>query len=438
MDYETTPFTDRANIQAMLDVEAALARAQEKIGLIPQGVAAQIERVCDASLYDHSRLASEAAEAGNLAIPMVKAMIAKLPDEAKRCVHWGVTSQDIIDTGLVQQAKTALATIEQQLVQLADALAHQASHHRGTLMPGRTWLQHALPITFGLKAAGWLDAVTRHRVRLADLRRTSLVLQLGGAVGTLASLGPSGPALIKALAKDLDLPAPALPWHSQRDRMAGIATDLGLLVGTLGKIARDISLMMQTEVAEAFEPAAAGRGGSSTMPHKRNPVLCAAILASAIKVPGLVATMLSAQIHEHERAAGAWTAEWTTLPQIIAEATGALARAIELIEGLEIDAARMRANLDLTRGLIFAEAAMMALAPALGRYEAHVLLEDLSRRAIAERTTLQDTLLQSDAVIAHLSAEQIKAIFDPAAYLGSTTHFIDAALAAHRAMTDNR
>lgn len=424
-------FTPQATLQAMLDVEAALADVQSGLGVIPASAAGPIADACRAERYDPGAIGRAGIQAGNVAIPLVKALTAQVEGEAARYVHWGATSQDIIDTGLMLQLRDALARTDQQLAELADALAMLARRYRDTPMAGRTWLQHALPITFGLKAAGWLDAITRHRHRLAELTPRVLALQFGGASGTLASLGAQGPAIAAALAERLALSLPATPWHTHRDRVAEVAAFAGLVCGTLGKLARDVSLMMQTDVAEAFEPAAAGRGGSSTMPHKRNPVLCAAILASATTAPGRVAAILAAQVQEHERAAGTWSAEWRVLPELLIDMSGALARAKEIASGIEIDATRMRANLEATNGLVLAEAVMMALAPHLGRAEAHHLVEAASRQAIAEARHLEDVLASDMRVTRHLDAASLARLFEPSGYLGASALFIDQALQAH-------
>lgn len=427
-------FTPHATIQAMLDVEAALAEVQAALGVIPADAATPIAEACHAERYDIAAIGRAGTQSGNIAIPLVKALTARVDGETARYVHWGATSQDIVDTGLVLQLRGALDRIELQLSELADALAMLARRYRDTPMAGRTWLQHALPITFGLKAAGWLDAITRHRQRMVEMRPRVLTLQFGGASGTLASLGTQGPAVAAALAQRLGLGLPATPWHTNRDRIAEAATFAGLVCGTLGKLARDVSLMMQTDVGEAFEPAAAGRGGSSTMPHKRNPVLCAAILASATTAPGRVATMLAAQVQEHERAAGTWSAEWRVLPDLLIDTSGALARATELATGIEVDATRMRANIETTNGLILAEAAMMALAPYLGRAEAHHLVEQASRQAIAEARHLEDVLSANESVMRHLDAASLAKLFEPSGYLGASARFIEQVLDAHATM----
>jgi 3-carboxy-cis,cis-muconate cycloisomerase len=426
---------DRARLQGMLDFEAALARAEAKVGVIPAGAPAAIVAACDAGLYDLAALATATANAGNPAIPMVKqltARVAKADAEAARFVHWGATSQDVMDTGLVLQLRAAFAGIEADLARLSGALAKLAQQYRDTPVVGRTWLQHALPVTFGMKAAGWLDAVERHRARLDELKPRLLVVQLGGAAGSLASLGTRGFDVMRALAEDLGLDQPDMPWHAARDRVCECATVLGLLVGSLGKIARDVSLMMQTDVGEAFEPAGAGRGGSSTMPHKRNPVSGAAVLSAAIRVPHLVGTILSAMVQEHERGLGGWHAEWNALPELVRLAAGATAQMADVCGGLEVDAARMRANIDETRGLIMAEAVMMALGAKIGRLAAHDLIEDACHKAVAEKRHLRDVLGDEPKVTTHLDAAALDRLFDPLGYVGVAPAMVDRVLAARR------
>ncbi len=425
-------FSDGGRVQGMLDFEAALARAEARVGAIPAAAAPAIAAQCRAELYDITALARAAAQAGNPAIPLVKALtglVAARDEAASRYVHWGATSQDMMDTGLVLQLRQALDAIEPDLARLCAALAALAQARIGTVLAGRTWLQQALPVTLGLKAAGWLSALERHRGRLRQLRPRVLMTQLGGAAGTLAALGAHGEAVAAALADDLGLAAPVLPWHTQRDGIAEAGTTLGLLTGSLGKMARDVSLLMQTEVAEALEPAAPGRGGSSTMPHKRNPVGCAVVLSAALRVPGLVATLLAAMVQEHERGLGGWHAEWETLPEICCLAAGALAHMIAVIEGLEIDTARMEQNLDATRGLLLAEAVGMALAPHLGRLPAHDLVEQACRRAVSERRHLREVLAEQPLVRKHLDAAALQRLFDPAHYLGCAEALVRRVLA---------
>ena len=428
-------FADDARLQAMLDFEAALAAAEAECGVIPAPAAGAIAAACRLDALDLAGFAAAAAAAGNLAIPLVKrltAAVAARDREAARFVHWGATSQDAIDTGLMLQLRAALDPIDGALTRLADALADLARTHRRTVMIGRTWLQHALPITLGLKAAGWLDAVERHRARLAALRPRLLVLQFGGAAGSLAALGDRGLDVAAALARELDLALPDLPWHGQRDRIAELGALLGLVVGTLGKLARDVSLLMQTEVGEAFEPAGEGRGGSSTMPHKRNPVTGAAVLAAAVRAPGLVATLMAAQVQEHERGLGGWHAEWVALPELVILAAGALDQCADLVAGLELDPARMRANLEITNGLIMAEAVTMALGASMGRLEAHHKVEAACRRAVAEQRHLRVVLADDPAIAGALDTAALDRLFDPANYLGVADAFIARVLAARR------
>ena len=441
-------FSDGGTVRRMLDVEAALARAEARCGVIPETAALAIEQVCamePAQVIDLDALAQAAVSAGNLAIPFVRQLTAAVTQrdaEAGRYVHWGATSQDIIDTALVLQLADALQEIDAGLLALGDACAAQAAAHRATPMVARTWLQHALPTTFGLKAAGWLDALRRDLARL-DLARThARALQFGGAAGTLASLGDDAPAVAAQLAQALGLDLPTLPWHAHRDRLVEVAATLGMLTGSLGKMARDISLLMQTEVAEVAEPSGPGRGGSSTMPHKRNPVGCAAVLTAAVRVPPLVATMLAGMTQEHERALGGWQAEWDTLPQIVTLAAGALRQMGDVVGGLQVDTVRMRGNLDITHGLILGEAAMLELGRRIGRLPAHHLVEQASRRAVAEGTTLRDalarTLADDPSHQGLLDDATLDRLADPAQYAGQSTSFADAAVDAWRQMREHR
>ncbi|HEY6912804.1 MAG TPA: 3-carboxy-cis,cis-muconate cycloisomerase [Myxococcales bacterium] len=426
---------DGARLQGMLDFEAALARAEARVGIVPLDVAEAIAGKCRAELFDLEQLADAAARAGNPAIPMVKALTALVAAQqpgAARYVHLGATSQDAMDTGLVLQLRRLSAGLSRDLARLSAALARLAAEHRETVLAGRTWLQQAPPVTFGLKAAGWLDAVERRAASLADVVPRTLVLQFGGASGTLASLGGRGLDVAEALSRELHLPLPALPWHAHRDRLAELAAFLGILAGTLGKIGRDISLLMQTEVSEAFEPAGEGRGISSAMPQKRNPVASSVALAAAARAPGLVATLLSAMTQEHERGLGGWQAEWETLPALGALAAGSLAAIAEAVEGLEIDAARMRENLAAQGGVALAEAASSALAERIGRPQAHEIVARASRRAVETRRTLLETLSADPAVTAHFSPRDLAAALEPGAYLGMASAFVDRVLAARK------
>ncbi len=428
---------DVSHVRAMLTFEAALARAEAAAGVIPQEAAHAINTAVDTMHSGEleemaAAIAEGTARAGTPVIPLVKLLASRTDAAGQPFVHWGATTQDVMDTALVLQVRDVCAVFGEGLYQLGTALATLASRHRDAPMVARTVMQHALPTTFGLKAAGWLSAVTRHHGRLGELGPRVLALQFGGAAGTLASLGDKGPEVRANLAGVLGLALPALPWHSARDRISEMATFCGLLCGTLGKIGRDVVLMMQTEVQEAFEPEAPGRGGSSTMPHKRNPVLSAVMIGAATAAPGLVSTILSAQMHEHERAAGSAHAEWRTLPELLRLTGGALKAAVALAEGLQIDETRMRHNLEATNGLIMAEAVMMQLGAKIGRLEAHHLVEAACRLALAERQHLKAVLGHDPAVRAHLSDDDLAGVFKPESYLGSAGHFVDAALAAHR------
>ncbi|SFP53106.1 3-carboxy-cis,cis-muconate cycloisomerase [Pseudomonas sp. NFPP07] len=430
-------FCDQGRVQAMLDFEAALARAEARVGVIPAAAVAPIETACRAGLYDFSALGQAIATAGNSAIPLVKALgkqIAKSDASAERYVHLGATSQDVMDSGLVLQVRQALNLIDNDLARLGGILAAQAQRYAATPMAGRTWLQHATPVTLGMKIAGWLGAVTRSRERLAQLKPRLLVLQFGGASGTLAALGEQALPIAQALAEELQLSLPEQPWHTQRDRLVEFASVLGLIAGSLGKLGRDISLLMQTEAAEVFEPSAPGKGGSSTMPHKRNPVGAAVLIGAATRVPGLLATMFSAMPQEHERSLGLWHAEWETLPEICCLVSGALQQALLVADGLEVDAARMARNLDLTQGLVLAEAVSIALAQRLGRETAHHLLEQCCKRAVAEQRHLRAVLGDEPQVTAELSAAELDRLLDPAHYLGQAHAWVERAVAEHLAL----
>ena len=424
---------DVACLQNMLDFEAALARAEAAVGVIPDSAIAAIAGACRAESFDLAGLADAATRSGNLAIPMVKALtanVAKIDAEASRYVHWGTTSQDVIDTATMLGLRAAIAALLGDLDRAVAGFAKLARAHRDTAMVARTWLQHALPMPFGLKLAEYAAALHRSRVRLKRLPLETLALQFGGAAGTLAALGDKGPRVAELLARELGLPLPDAPWHAHRDRLAEAASAFAILTGTCGKIARDIQLLMQTDVAEAFEPSGEGRGGSSAMPHKRNPVAAATALAAATMAPNLAATMLAAQVGDHERSAGPWHAEWPTLPTLLLVTSGALAAIVDIAEGLEVDAARMRVNLDATHGLVMAEAVTMALAEKIGKSEAHHLIEAASKQALAGKTHLRDVLTADPKITAHLDARGIAGLFEPMAYQGASQALIDRLLAS--------
>ena len=419
---------DRARLQRMLDFEVALASAEAAVGAIPALATDPIANAAKAERYDLKALGEEAATAGNIAIPLINALtaeVAKTDATAAGYVHWGATSQDVIDTALVLELRAVIDALIIDLNRAIEGFTTLAGRHRRTPAVGRTWMQHALPMPFGLKLAGYAAALARSRERLRRLRRDALVLQFGGAVGTLAALNERGLDVAERLAALLDLPLPEAPWHGHRDRLAEVASALAILAGTCGKIGRDVSLLMQTDVAEAFEPAAPGRGGSSTMPHKRNPIAAATAIAAATIAPNLLATIFAAQVQEHERAVGGWQAEWPTFPALALVTSGALNAIVDIAEGLEVDSERMRANLAATHGLIMAEAVAFALGAKLGKQEAHRIVEEASRKAIAAKRDLQEVLAEDDQVTLSLSVGELARLFEPMGYQGAAQTFID-------------
>lgn len=425
----------RTWLQAMLDVERALAVAEARIGLIPAAAAEAIASRCDASreagFFDPEEIAHKGRAAGNPVPPLVRALteaVAEVSEDAARRVHKGATSQDIMDTAAMLVTQRALDLILAEADGISAACAMLAETHRDTLMPARTLLQQALPTTFGLKAAGWLVSVLEARRRLLDVRTSGLAAQLGGAAGTLASLGGSGVSVLEEFARELDLAEPTVPWHTDRTRVAEVGGALSLFAGVLGKIALDVILMSQTEVGEVAEPAGEGRGGSSTLPHKRNPVLCVTTAASARRVQDLSHTLQAAMVGEHERAAGSWHSEWEALCDALALTGGAAAAIREVTEGLEVHPERMRENLDETGGMILAENVTTVAAEHLGRLKAHDLVKVASHRALDEGKPLREELLEDAELGEALSAEEIDAALDPARYLGSAREFVDRAL----------
>ena len=424
-------FSSEAHVHYMLAFEAALARVEAHIGILPQEAAESIAEQCKVELFDVVALYREAAVAGTPAIPLVRMLTAQIEGDAKKFVHWGATSQDVIDTAMMLQMRDGIDLLIDGLMAVCAACATLAEQHRHTLMVGRTLLQQALPITFGLKAARWLALATRQVRALREHRQRTLAVQLGGAAGTLAALGDNGLRVVELLAGELGLPAPDLPWHTERDRIAGIAATLGVLAGAMAKIASDIVLLAQTEVGEITEGAAPGKGGSSAMPQKHNPVDAIGALASARLAIGLVPVMLSAMAQEHERAAGGWQAEWTALPNLFRFTASAVEHVRGAVSGLQIDTARMSANLALTGGLIMAESLTMALAPHIGRPAAQHIVQGVCNRALASKRDVRQIALEDEQVTAILSPTEIEQALDPTKYLGSTDTFIDRALAAY-------
>lgn len=420
--------SDEAHVKAMLRFEAALATAEARAGVIPEGAARKVAEQCGSVQFDLGSIAEEAALAGNLAIPLVKMLteaVARQDKDAARFVHWGATSQDAIDTGFVLQLQDALKLVEKDLTRLSGTLTELAQVHRRTIMVARTWMQQALPTTFGFVVAGWLDAILHQRTRLQEIRSRALTLQFGGAVGTLAALRADGPKVAQFLAEELHLALPTVPWHAHRDRMAEVAGFCGVLAGTLGKIARDISLQAQTEIGELSEPGGEGRGGSSTLPHKRNPVTCSIVLAMATRAPGLVSTILAAMPQEGQRALGGWQAEWEALPELLRLCSGALHHLADMMPQLQVNPQRMLQNMDATKGLIFAEAVTMALADRMGKMPAHLLMEAACKKALAENRALKDVLREEPGLHGHLTAADLEGLFDARNYLGSTDEFVE-------------
>src|SRR5215208_2315866 len=425
----------RAWLQAMLDAEGALALAAARAGLVTQEAAEIIASRCDAGLFDPEEIGGEGRASGNPVPSLVRtltAAVSEVSEDAARYVHKGATSQDITDTAAMLVTKHALNLVLAEVDGISAACARLAEAHRDTLMAGRTLLQQALPTTFGLKAAGWLLSVLAARERLLNIRSSRLAAQLGGAAGTLASLGGSGISVLEEFARALDLAAPVVPWHTDRARIAEVGGALSLLSGVLAKISLDVILMAQTEVGEVAEPAGEGRGGSSTLPHKRNPILSVTAAASAHRVQDLSRTLQAAMAQEHERAAGVWHSEWETLSVALALTGGAAAAICEVTEGLEVHPEKMRENLNETKGMLMAENVTTVVADHLGRLEAHELVEAASRRAADGGKPFREELLRDPVLREQLSTEEIDAALDPAGYLGSAGAFVDRALELYR------
>jgi 3-carboxy-cis,cis-muconate cycloisomerase len=423
-------FSAENQVRQMLAFEAGLARAEARTGVIPSAAADAIGAVRAQDL-DLDLLYRDAVPAGTLAIPLVRQLGQRVAGDGAKYVHWGATSQDAIDTGMVLQVRQGLDLLEAGLVQVGGVCAELAEGHRGTIMPGRTLLQQALPITFGLKAARWLGLVSRQLVALREMRPRVLVVQLGGAAGTLASLGSNGLQVLACLADELGLGAPELPWHAERDRVASLAACLGVVAGGMAKIAGDVVLMAQTEVLEVAEAAAAGKGGSSTLPQKRNPVYAMEALAAARLAIGVVPVVMAAMHQEHERAAGAWQAEWSAVPDLFRWTAGAVDRVGAAIDGLEVFPERMRANLD---EMAMAESLSMALAAHVGKEQAHSLIQTVTGRALSGGQSLREAAVREPGVRAALDEGAIERALNPENYLGQTDAFIDRSLAAWRSL----
>ena len=411
-------FDDRALLQRYLDVEVALARAQAKIGIIPQEAADAIAAVASVDRIDMARLSERTQIVGYPILPLVEQLSEWAEDGLAQYAHWGATTQDIMDTADVLQIRAALDLVEADLTAIGDALARHAKDHARTPMAGRTHLQHALPISFGYKCAAWLSGIDRHRRRLAEVRQRVEVVEFAGAAGTLASLGGDGLATQKALAQELGLGLPDMTWHTVRDGFTEVTGLLALICASIGKIGYDVMLMMQTETGEVLEPFVPGRGASSTMPQKRNPISSELMLASAKIVREQHSAMLDAMVQDHERATGQWQVEWHALPTAFIVASGGLKAAREALEGLEVRPDAMRKVLDETKGLIVAEAVMMGLAPVLGRQVAHDIVYDCCREALAGEATFVDALMAKQEISNSLAREDIVQLTDPVNYLG--------------------
>ena len=396
-------------------------------GMIPADHAKKIARLAPGVKLDRAALKRETENVGYPILGLVRQLSAKLGD-AGRFVHWGATTQDIMDSAVVLQVRDALALVERDISEISKSLARLAKKHRDTPMAGRTHLQQALPITFGYKAAIWLAAMDRHAQRLRELKPRVLVAQLGGAAGTLASLGADALAVRREFAHELQLAEPAITWHVARDGLVETVQFLGLLAGTLGKIGLDIMLMMATEIGEAFEPFAAHRGSSSTMPQKRNPISSEILVANAKAIRQHAGLMLDAMVQDFERATGPWHIEWIALPECFVLMGGALHQAKFMLRGLIVDDARMRANLGITKGLIVAEAVMMGLAPKLGRQQAHDLVYGACREALERGKPLFDVLARKKPVTKVLSKTALKKLCDPANYIGAAPSMVDRVL----------
>ncbi|KAH7124279.1 L-Aspartase-like protein [Dactylonectria macrodidyma] len=412
-------FTDEHRL-CYLDIEPALAQVQATIGFIPQHAANEIAAKCTLDSIDMAKLKIQTELIGYPVLPVVQQLVDVCSDGFGEYCHWGATTQDITDTATIMQIREALALVEQDLKAIVDSLAGLARRYRDTPMAWRSNLQQAVPITFGYKVATWLSAIQRHQQRLAELRRRVLVGEFGGAAGTLASLGDAGLRVQEGLMAELGLGQPEIAWHTARDRIAEVGCFLGLVTGTLGKIATDVKLLMQTEVCEAFEPYTKDRGSSSTMPQKRNPISCNYIHACTVMVRQLVAALLDVMVEDHERSTGPWVSEWIAVPEIFL-----------LSSGLEVDITRMRSNLEITNGLICAEAVMMGLAPHLGRLGAHNLVYEISRQAIVSGRPLLDLLVETQEISSVLDRAALEKLLDPTEYLGLSAEMVDRVLGSY-------
>src|SRR5438445_10460280 len=424
--------SDRAWVQAMLDVEAALARAEARIGLIPAAAADGIAGHCRVDAFDVAQLGRAAVRSANPVIPLVNALRAAVPRDAAPYVHHGATSQDILDTAMMLIARRALDIVLTDLDRAAAAAATLADRHRATIMAARTLLQQALPTTFGLKAAGWLVAIVESRSELTRVAQTRLAVQFGGAAGTMAALADRGLDVAHELSAELALSEPTLPWHTARARVVEVASALGVAAGVAGKGALDVVLLAQTEVGEVSERTGAGRGGSSALPQKHNPVDPIEILAAVRGINAQVAVLQAAMLQEHERAAGAWQAEWPAFGETLRLAGGAVSRLASLLAGLQVDTERMRRNLDLSGGSIMAEHVVMMLGERVDRVMARALVDAAVATATSAGRPFRDVLREDKTIGAHLNESELGSALDPGRYLGVSDALIDRALVAYR------
>jgi len=425
-------WSDENRTQKYLDVEAALATVQGELGIIPQEAADEIVRHCRLDRIDLAELRRQTERIGYPILGVVTQLNNLCRDGLGEYCHWGATTQDITDTATVLQIREALDIVDRELTALSAALARLAADHRDTPMIGRSNLQQAIPITFGYKMAGLLSAVERHRERLDQLRARVLVGEFAGAAGTLASLKTGAMQTQAGVCAALGLDQPVIAWHTIRDNIAEVGAFLGLVGGTLGKLSTDVKLMMQTEVGEVYEPFAHGRGSSSTMPQKRNPISSCYIHAAISVVRQHAAALMDAMVADHERSTGPWEIEWIVLPEAFCLMAGALKQARAIVEGLEVDADAMRRNIDLTHGLVMSEAVMMGLGPYIGREYAHDLVYDICRKAQAEGRPLLDLLDEEPTITKHLDREALATLCDPANYLGQSGVMVDRVLARRR------
>lgn len=420
-------FSDTKTIEQYLTVERALAKVQGDLGVIPKQAA---DAILEKARLENIAIEKLGDAVPNVGVPIMALVkqIVSITGEAGQWVHYGATTQDIMDTALILQLREAIRLIETDLEKIKELLSKLAHKHKDSAMVGRSQLQQALPITFGYKAAVWLSIIERHTERLSQIKPRLFVGQFSGAVGTLASLGQIGLNVQENLCAELKLAQPVISWHTARDNLAEVVSFLGLLTGSLGKIGLDIALMAQTEVGELAEPFVPGRGGSSTMPHKRNPISAQAMMVAARAVKQNVALMLEGQMNDHERGTGIWPVEWIALPEAFLFTSGSLVQAITVLDGLQVNTDRMTQNLALTKGLLVSEAVMMALAPKIGRSRAHDLLEDAVAHSLEHTLTLKEALLRLDKVTAHLSPAEINSLTDPANYTGLASKMVDRVL----------